>query len=179
MISAVLAAASRMRKGGARGSSDGLLLLGALRSKPEGQNLKLDCAASMLKSEKTQRRSWSVLSIRGFLCHAPRGQFALGGGLGVGRAPAINPRGSEEIQKRAPAEADAFTPRRRVSRAYVSREPKMVNSKLTNRSDHAERKNGNWNAMADFILFWTLLAVIAANSLLVAIAVLNVRRASK
>ena len=33
--------------------------------------------------------------------------------------------------------------------------------------------------MGDSILFWTLLAVIAANSLLVAVAVLNVRRTSK
>ena len=61
----------------------------------------------------------------------------------------------------------------------VSREPKLVNSKLTNRPDHTEKKRRDWNVMGDSILFWTLLAVIAANSLLVAVAVLNVRRASK
>ena len=40
----------------------------------------------------------SVLSIRGFLCHAPRDKFALGGGLG-GRARTINSTARSGFQK--------------------------------------------------------------------------------
>ena len=99
-----------------------------------------------------------MLSIRGFLCHA------------WGAHQQINLRRSEAFQKRA---------RPKPTPSHLVGEPKMVNSKLTNRPDHTEKKRRDWNVMGDSILFWTLLAVIAANSLLVAVAVLNVRRASR